>query len=626
MPPRLVAILLALFLVAAGRSIIVSGNDADDDFFEKCPASRCAEGGPEIRFPYRLDSSPLLCGAPGMELSCSGKDTVLALPHAGSFNVTTVDYRYGLITIKLGGSCLHGLTGQPGSINLTSSGYPPDDDIWVISLIGCPRKWTPEDDYHAAGPISCLSTASQFVYLVDAFTYASGLPSYCRVIAADLSIPFRRPTKYDYTWLETAADFKEKVADFIAQGEVTLWWHVPPITDKCVQCEKAKKYCGFSSATNQAFCRQGPNIKLIAATSSAAFVILLLLVVILVYFYTQSKREKEIRLKVEKFLASYNAIKPTRYTFSELKKITKRFKNKLGQGGFGSVYKGELANGIPVAVKMLARSKWDGREFTNEVATIGRIHHFNVVRLLGFCSEGTTHALIYEFMPNESLEKYIFSKGRNALHEPLKMEKLLEIATGIARGIEYLHQGCNQRILHFDIKPHNILLDRNFNPKISDFGLAKLCSRDQSIVTMTAARGTMGYIAPEMYSRNFGAVSYKADVYSFGMLVMEMVGGRRNADPRIENQSEFYFPEWIYDQLVNGQDIGPAIEIANTSEIEIAKKLAIVALWCIQWDPRDRPSMTRVVQMLIGDSQNLPMPPTPFVSSPGQDAVIIAPN
>nr|CAD1838232.1 unnamed protein product [Ananas comosus var. bracteatus] len=125
----------------------------------------------------------------------------------------------------------------------------------------------------------------------------------------------------------------------------------------------------------------------------------------------------------------------------------------------------------------------------------------------------------------------------------------------------------------------------------------------------------MGYIAPEMYSRNFGAVSYKADVYSFGMLVMEMVGGRRTVDPQIENQSEFYFPEWIYDQLANGQDIGSAIEIANTSETEIAKRLVVVALWCIQWDPRDRPSMTRVVQMLIGDSQSLPMPPTPFVSS-----------
>ncbi|XP_020087848.1 rust resistance kinase Lr10-like [Ananas comosus] len=619
--PRLLVVLSALFLLAAGRNIIVSGSEHDDDFFKKCPASRCVEGGLEIRFPYRLDSSPSYCGGPGMELSCSGNDTVLALPHAGSFNVTAIDYLYGEITIKLGGSCLHGFTGNLGFDNLTTSVYRPLDS-WDISLLGCPRKWTPDDDYDAAGPISCLSTVSQFVYVVAVYDYAAGLPSDCRVIAADLSISFRRMTDPDSKW----PTFDERVADLITRGEVTLEWNVTQITGKCVQCEKAKKYCGFSSATNQAFCRHGPNVKLIAATSSAAFVILLLLVVILFYFFRRSKREKEIRLKVEKFLASYNAIKPTRYTFSELKKITKRFKNKLGQGGFGSVYKGELANGIPVAVKMLERSKWDGREFTNEVATIGRIHHFNVVRLLGFCSEGTTHALIYEFMPNESLEKYIFSKSRNTLREPLKMEKLLEIATGIARGIEYLHQGCNQRILHFDIKPHNILLDRNFNPKISDFGLAKLCSRDQSIVTMTAARGTMGYIAPEMYSRNFGAVSYKADVYSFGMLVIEMVGGRRTADLQIENQSEFYFPEWIYDQLVNGQDIGPAIEIANTSEIEIAKKLAIVALWCIQWDPRDRPSMTRVVQMLIGDSQNLPMPPTPFVSSPAQDIVITAPN
>ncbi|XP_020087726.1 rust resistance kinase Lr10-like isoform X2 [Ananas comosus] len=596
-----------------GRNIIVSGSEDDDDFFKKCPASRCAEGGLDIRFPYRLDSSPSFCGAPGMELSCSGNDTVLAFPHAGSFIVTTIDYCYGEITIKLGGSCLHGLTGNLGFGNLTASVYEPLES-YNISLLGCPRKWTPADEDYVliAGPISCLSTASQLVYVVFAYDDFRALPSDCRVIADNLTISFRRMTKSNYDWptfKEWAAALKERVADLITCGEVTLRWSVPQITDTCIQCEKAKKYCRFSSVTNQAFCPHGPNITLFA-----------------VFFYRRSKKEKEIRLKVEKFLASYNTIKPTRYTFSELKKITKRFKDKLGQGGFGSVYKGELANGIPVAVKMLARSTGDGREFTNEVATIGRIHHFNVVRLLGFCSEGTTRALIYEFMPNESLEKYIFSKSRNTLHEPLKMEKLLEIATGIARGIEYLHQGCNQRILHFDIKPHNILLDRNFNPKISDFGLAKLCSRDQSIVTMTAARGTIGYIAPEMYSRNFGAVSYKSDVYSFGMLVMGMVGGRRNVDPQIENQSEFYFPEWIYDQLVNGQDIGPAIEIANTSEIEIVKKLAIVALWCIQWDPRDRPSMTRVVQMLIGDSQNLQMPPKPFVSSPGQDVIIAAPN
>uniref|UniRef100_A0A8R7JW72 non-specific serine/threonine protein kinase n=1 Tax=Triticum urartu TaxID=4572 RepID=A0A8R7JW72_TRIUA len=133
--------------------------------------------------------------------------------------------------------------------------------------------------------------------------------------------------------------------------------------------------------------------------------------------------------------------------------------------------------------------------------------------------------------------------------------KLLDIALGIARGMEYLHQGCNQRILHFDIKPHNILLDHNFNPKISDFGLAKLCARDQSIVTLTAARGTMGYIARELYSRNFGGVLYKSDVNSFGMLVLEMVSRKRNADTSIESQDDVYLPEWIYQKVINGEEL-----------------------------------------------------------------------
>ncbi|XP_073104225.1 rust resistance kinase Lr10-like [Elaeis guineensis] len=317
------------------------------------------------------------------------------------------------------------------------------------------------------------------------------------------------------------------------------------------------------------------------------------------------------------FLATYRATKPTRYSFADVKKMTKHFKHKLGQGGFGTVYKGELPNGIPVAVKTLIKSKGEGEDFINEVATVGRIHHANVVRLLGFCSEGTWRALIYEFMPNESLEKYIFDKRNKTDHQPLDMQKLQEIAIGIAQGIEYLHQGCSQRILHFDIKPHNILLDHNFNPKISDFGLAKLCSRDQSIITMTAARGTMGYIAPEIYCRNFGTVSYKSDVYSFGMLVLEMVGGRKNVDPEIEKTSEIYFPEWIYGQIVQGHDLGLVMQ-RNGVEEDIAKKLAIIALWCIQWNPMDRPSMTKVIHMLMENLESLEIPPTPFVSSTGQ--------
>ena len=166
------------------------------------------------------------------------------------------------------------------------------------------------------------------------------------------------------------------------------------------------------------------------------------------------------------------------------RKKTRQFKERVGQGGFGSVYRGQLPNRVPVAVKMLENSIGEDEEFINEVATIGRIHHANIVRLLGFCSEETRRALIYEFMPNESLCKFIFSCSNNASQGLLEPNKMLEldIALGVARGMEYLHQGCNQRILHFNIKPHNILLDYDFHPKISDFGPAKLCARDQRLL------------------------------------------------------------------------------------------------------------------------------------------------
>ena len=351
------------------------------------------------------------------------------------------------------------------------------------------------------------------------------------------------------------------------------------------------------------------------ATSSVATIVVLLSIVATgLYLSLKTRYNEEIHLKVEMFLKTYGTSKPKRYSFSEVKKITRRFKEKVGQGGFGSVYKGKLPNGVPVAVKMLENSTGEGEEFINEVATIGLIHHANIVRLLGFCSEGTRRALIYEYMPNESLEKYIFSRDSSISQELLVPKKMIDIALGIARGMEYLHQGCNKRILHFDIKPHNILLDFNFNPKISDFGLAKLCARDQSIITLTTARGTMGYIAPELYSRNFGGVCYKSDAYSFGMLVLEMISGRRNSDPSVDAQNEVYLPEWIFERVIIGQDLILGRETTG-EENEKVGQLAIVALWCIQWNPRNQPSMTKVVNMLTGRLENLQMPPKPFVSS-----------
>ncbi|XP_062079022.1 rust resistance kinase Lr10-like [Humulus lupulus] len=327
------------------------------------------------------------------------------------------------------------------------------------------------------------------------------------------------------------------------------------------------------------------------------------------YVYHLEKKKRENGQKIEKFLEDYIALKPSRYTYADVKNITNNFKDKLGEGAYGTVFKGKLSNDIHVAVKILnSVSKGNGEEFINEVATIGQIHHVNVVRLVGYCADGFRRALVYEFLPNDSLEKYIL-KQRPTGNEnySLSLEKLFDIALGTAKGIEYLHQGCDKRILHFDIKPHNILLDHNFKPKIADFGLAKLCSKDQSIVSMTTARGTIGYIAPEVFSRNFGNVSYKADVYSFGMLLLEIVGGRKN-----DNMNEIYYPEWIFNLLNEGRDL--RIYIDEVGDGMIAKKLAIIGLQCIQWHPIDRPTMKVVVQMLEGNEE-LSMPPNPFSTS-----------
>ncbi|MCH84458.1 putative receptor-like protein kinase [Trifolium medium] len=271
--------------------------------------------------------------------------------------------------------------------------------------------------------------------------------------------------------------------------------------------------------------------------------------------------------------------------------MARGFKLKLGAGAYGSVFKGNLCSGPSVAIKMLSESKGKGQDFINEVATIGRIHHLNVVQLIGFCVEGSKRAIVYEFMPNGSLDKIIFSKEGSI---SINYKRIFEISVGIARGIAYLHHGCEMKILHFDIKPHNILLDENLTPKISDFGLAKLYPVENSIITMTKERGTNGYMAPELSYNNIGGVSYKADVYSFGMLLMEMI----------------YCPHWIYDQLGKEQEI----EIDVTKEdMEIVKKMIIVSLWCIQWKPDDRPAMNKVVEMLEGDIESLNMPPKPII-------------
>ncbi|KAL3510739.1 hypothetical protein ACH5RR_030140 [Cinchona calisaya] len=299
--------------------------------------------------------------------------------------------------------------------------------------------------------------------------------------------------------------------------------------------------------------------------------------------------------------------------------MTNSFKEKLGEGGFGGVYKGMLHDGRRVAVKILKEKKGNGEDFINEVASVGRTSHVNIVTLLGFCYQGSKRALIYEFMPNGSLEKFIFTEN-SLIQRQLGWEMFFKIAVGVARGLEYLHQGCNTRILHFDIKPHNILLDKDFCPKVSDFGLARLCPNRASIISMLGARGTAGYIAPEVFSRTFGEVSHKSDVYSYGMMILEMVGGRKNINVQVHHTSELYFPHWIYNRLQLTNEMGIQ-GITSEDEHERVKKMIIVGLWCIQIEPARRPSMSRVVEMFEGSLFSLQIPPKPILSSPSRSVV-----
>ncbi|KAF3447112.1 hypothetical protein FNV43_RR12292 [Rhamnella rubrinervis] len=305
----------------------------------------------------------------------------------------------------------------------------------------------------------------------------------------------------------------------------------------------------------------------------------------------------------DNFLESLSGM-PIRFSYQDLQTATNNFSVKLGQGGFGSVYQGVLPDGTRLAVKQLEGIGQGKKEFRAEVSIIGSIHHIHLVRLRGFCAEGSHRLLAYEYMAKGSLDKWIFKKNKEEFL--LDWETRFNIALGTAKGLAYLHEDCDAKIVHCDIKPENVLLDDNYLAKVSDFGLAKLMTREQSHV-FTTLRGTRGYLAPEWIT-NY-AISEKSDVYSYGMVLLEIIGGRKSYDPS-ESSGKSHFPSYAFKMLEEGKlrDILDwKLDIDETdNRVSTAIK---VALWCIQEDMHLRPSMTKVVQMLEGFCA-VPPPPT----------------
>ncbi|KAF6146416.1 hypothetical protein GIB67_024065 [Kingdonia uniflora] len=309
---------------------------------------------------------------------------------------------------------------------------------------------------------------------------------------------------------------------------------------------------------------------------------------------------------VERFLDDMAKEKPIRFSPLQLESFTGKYSRKLGSGGFGIVYKGKYPNGVELAVKVLNSSATEEvkEQFMAEVRTIGRTYHKNLVRLYGFCFDANLKALVYEYMENGSLDSILFYKNKS-----IEWEKLHKIAIGAAKGLEYLHHSCEDIIIHYDIKPGNVLLDSNFSAKVADFGLAKLCDRDRTHVTMSGGRGTPGYAAPELWMPF--PITYKCDVYSYGMMLFEIALGKKNLDITM-SESQQWLPIRVWEKLERGELCDfMGFNGVKDEDITKASLLCTVALWCVQYFPEARPSMIKVVQMLEG-SVEVTTPPNPF--------------
>uniref|UniRef100_A0A1J3H8G4 Cysteine-rich receptor-like protein kinase 10 n=1 Tax=Noccaea caerulescens TaxID=107243 RepID=A0A1J3H8G4_NOCCA len=298
------------------------------------------------------------------------------------------------------------------------------------------------------------------------------------------------------------------------------------------------------------------------------------------------------------------------FPFQVLVSATKDFHptHKLGEGGFGPVFKGRLHDGRDIAVKKLAQGSRQGKnEFVNEAKLLAKVQHRNVVNLWGYCTHGDDKLLVYEYVANESLDKVLFKSNRKA---EIDWKQRFEIITGIARGLLYLHEDAPNCIIHRDIKAGNILLDEKWVPKIADFGMARLYQEDVTHVN-TRVAGTNGYMAPEYVMH--GVLSVKADVFSFGVVVLEIISGQKNSSFSMRHP-DLTLLEWAYKLYKKGRTmeiLDP--EIAASADPEQVKHCVQIGLLCVQGDPHERPPMRRVSLLLSRKPGNLEEPDGPGV-------------
>ncbi|KAL0452422.1 UNVERIFIED_CONTAM: Rust resistance kinase Lr10 [Sesamum latifolium] len=541
-----------------------------------CLPATCGPSGPIIRFPFWLkDHQPEHCGYPGFELRCTESGDLkfdfqfpvtasasnIMLPLLTTVTVGVIDYgaQQMLVRNAVARSC------PPEKLTTLNSWASP----FVVEALGYSEGYVlfncsnAESDWQT---VSCLSNRDHKVITVASTNEITALPphSSCFKMYNISYVPYNALTGRDDEYGE----------------RFYVRWRKP----SCGNCEAEGKFCRLrnngTAEDTECFSPEQPQHGITLGT------VLLGVMVELFFVFISMKRKREEHKRIQQILGNHKDMRPRRYSYADIKRITDNFKEKLGQQ---TLFKGMLVDETRVAVKMLDHSEQNVEDFIDEVDTIGRMEHANVLQLVGYCVDGRKRALVYEFLSSGTLEMLISSESQSHM---LGWETLHRVALGVAKGIDYVRQECNQNILSLDINPQNILLDDNFNPKVL------VCS-------ISAAQGALEYAAPEIFASTFEVLSQKADVYSFGMLLLDAVGRRSG---REKENGGVYFPEWI---LKNGAE--RTIQIDGEEENEIVKKLSVVGLWCIQWFPYDRPSMKTVIQMLEGDNKPI-TPPNPFAS------------
>ncbi|XP_004492960.1 LEAF RUST 10 DISEASE-RESISTANCEUS RECEPTOR-LIKE PROTEIN KINASE-like 2.4 isoform X2 [Cicer arietinum] len=594
----------------------------DDPLYTNCnTAFDCESSVPNLKYPFWGENRAKYCGGDSnTEVTCEGKVPKITIKNVKyrilDWENTTKKLTVAREDYSSGDVCAVNNNYSNSTFDNTGQFQRFSGVSNVTLLYNCVANGDPSNMFHS---VDCQNTKFVVYTVVDPTLYSTICsPSVIVVI----------PILDTFTSQIASGSGLEEA---LKKGFELRWTVNSPECDACVG---SGGVCGNDGGTElRCFCKDGPDKTSCnsekASTSSASlagFGITTFFIVMITCHLKRGihnqkstivwKRRKFVENNVEVFMRSYNLSATRRYSYTEIKKITNSFRNKLGQGGYGIVYKANLPDGCHVAVKVINEYKGNGEEFINEVASISRTSHTNIVSLLGFCYEMNKRVLLYEYMPNGSLDKFIYKSGFTDAICDFNWNKLFQIAIGIARGLEYLHQGCTSKILHLDIKPQNILLDEDFCPKISDFGLAKICQKKESIVSIPGTRGTIGYMAPEVFSRAFGGISHKSDVYSYGMLILEMIGGRKNYDTGGSCTSEMYFPDWIYKDLDKGNNTLLNGLTISEEENDMVRKITLVSLWCIQTNPLDRPPINKVIEMLHGPLSSVSSPPKPVLFSP----------